>query len=80
LETGNYKYFAGVCRGFLGFEKEKKFEGDGEEKMLRFSTQEEKQVPRAMRPRFGMTTLERESKSSFARLDSRGRLSLHVFT
>jgi hypothetical protein len=25
-ETGNYKYFAGVCRGFLGFEKEKLFE------------------------------------------------------
>jgi hypothetical protein len=42
LETGNYKYFAGVCRGFLGNEKEKKIEGDGAEKMLRFSTEEEK--------------------------------------
>jgi hypothetical protein len=24
-ETGNYKYFIGVCRGFLGFAEEKLF-------------------------------------------------------
>jgi hypothetical protein len=44
LETGNYKYFAGVCRGFLGNEKEKKIEGGGAEKMLRFSTAARKTV------------------------------------
>jgi hypothetical protein len=30
--------FFGVCRGFLGFEKEKSFDGNGAEEVLSFST------------------------------------------
>jgi hypothetical protein len=43
-ETGNYKYFAGVCRGFLKFRKRKKFQWEHYWKIVEFFNGRDKSI------------------------------------